>query len=40
MDKVLSGIVIIEKKPFDEDIEYGVSTKLPISDIDPFPNIK
>ena len=40
MDKVLSGIVTIEKNPFDEDMEYDVCMKLPISDIDPFPNIR
>jgi len=40
MDAVLSGSVTIEKNPFDEEIEYGVCTKLPISDIDPFPKIR
>ena len=30
----------IEKKPFDEEIEYDVSIKLPISDTEPFPNIR
>ena len=40
MDKVLSGIVTIEKNPFDEDIEYGVCMKFPISDIEPFPKIR
>ena len=40
MDRVLSGIVTIEKNPFDEEMECGISMKLPISDIDPFPNIR
>ena len=40
MDKVLSGIVTIEKNPFDEEMEYGVCMKLLISDTSPFPNIR
>ena len=40
IDKVLWGIVTIEKNPFDEEMECDVSMRLPISDIDPFPNIR
>ena len=40
MDRVLSGIVTIEKNPLDEEMECGVSMKLLISDIEPFPNIR